>query len=79
MYHVTTIGRVGIDLYASDFKTPLKDVRQFTKYVGGDAANIAAGLAMLGLRVAIVSCVSDDELGDFATEFSLGKISIREA
>jgi 5-dehydro-2-deoxygluconokinase len=69
MFDVTTIGRAGVDLYSLDYNTPLKDVRRFAKYVGGGAANIAVGLAKLGLKVAIISGVGDDELGQFVIEY----------
>jgi 5-dehydro-2-deoxygluconokinase len=47
------IGRVGIDLYPNQLSTPLRDVRTYTRFVGGFAGNTATGLARLGVRVAI--------------------------
>jgi 5-dehydro-2-deoxygluconokinase len=58
-----------VDLYSLDYNTPLKDVRKFAKYVGGGAANLSVGLARLGLKVSIISGVSNDELGDFVIEY----------
>jgi 5-dehydro-2-deoxygluconokinase len=69
MFDATVVGRVGIDLYSLDFNTPLKDVRRFAKYVGGGAANIAVGLAKLGLKSAVISGVGDDDLGEFVIEY----------
>jgi len=65
VYDVITIGRAGIDLYSLDFYEPLEEVRRFARYVGGSAANIAVGAARLGLSSAIITRVSDDELGEF--------------
>jgi len=69
------MGRAGIDLYALDFSTPLKDVKKFAKYVGGGAANISVGLARLGLKTALITKLGNDELGEYIVEF-LSKESI---
>jgi 5-dehydro-2-deoxygluconokinase len=57
---VCVLGRVGYDLYA---------VEHFSRHLGGSSANIAVGLARLGLRVAIVSSVGDDALADYLIGF----------
>jgi 5-dehydro-2-deoxygluconokinase len=62
-------GRVGVDLYPNELQTPLRQVRTFTKYVGGFAGNVATGLARLGVRVAIVSRVGADPHGEFVRDF----------
>jgi 5-dehydro-2-deoxygluconokinase len=59
------IGRVGIDLYPNEIETPLSEVKTFTRFVGGFAGNVAAGLARLGVRTQIVSRVGDDGHGEF--------------
>jgi 5-dehydro-2-deoxygluconokinase len=56
------VGRVGIDLYPNQLQTPLRDVRTYTRYVGG-------GLARLGVRTAILSRVGDDGHGEFVRAF----------
>lgn len=63
------MGRAGVDLYPMQLSTPLEDVEGFHKYVGGFAANVATGLARLGVRVAIVSAVGDDGHGRFVRKF----------
>jgi 5-dehydro-2-deoxygluconokinase len=63
------VGRVGIDLYPAQLETPLRDVRTYTRYVGGFAGNVATGLARLGVRPAIVSRVGDDGHGEFVRAF----------
>ncbi len=63
------MGRCGADLYPMQLETPLEDVEGFHKYVGGFAANVATGLARLGVRAAIVSAVGDDGHGRFVRKF----------
>ena len=48
---------------------PLSESSNFNKYVGGSPANIAVGLARLGCRVGFIGCVSDDQFGDFVTNY----------
>jgi 5-dehydro-2-deoxygluconokinase len=62
-------GRVGIDLYPNQLRTPLREVRTYTRFVGGFAGNVATGLARLGVRTAIVSRVGDDGHGEFVRDF----------
>ena len=63
------MGRVGVDLYPNQIRTPLREVRTYTRFVGGFAGNVATGLARLGVRVAILSRVGDDGHGEFIREF----------
>ena len=63
------MGRAGVDLYPMQLETPLEEVEGFHKYVGGFAANVATGLARLGVRAAIVSAVGDDGHGRFVRRF----------
>lgn len=57
MIDAVVLGRVAIDLYANEVGVPLKDVRTFSKFLGGSPANIAVGLARLGARVAFIGRV----------------------
>lgn len=66
---VAVLGRVGIDLYPNQLRTPLREVRTYTRFVGGFAGNVATGLARLGLRPAIVSRVGPDPHGEFVRDF----------
>jgi 5-dehydro-2-deoxygluconokinase len=65
------IGRAGVDLYSLDYGVPLEKAKRFAKYVGGTAANTVVGAARLGLQAALVTRVSDDELGSFVLGFLL--------
>jgi 5-dehydro-2-deoxygluconokinase len=67
------IGRVGIDLYPNQLSTPLREVRTYTRFVGGFAGNVATGLARLGVQAAIVSRVGDDPHGEFVRDFLGGE------
>src|SRR6266511_4045612 len=73
MIDVAVLGRVGIDLYPTQLRTPLRDVRTYTRFVGGFAGNVATGLARLGLTPAIVSRVGADPHGDFVRDFLSGE------
>jgi 5-dehydro-2-deoxygluconokinase len=70
---VAVLGRVGIDLYPNQLRTPLREVRTYTRFVGGFAGNVATGLARLGLTPAIVSRVGRDPHGDFVRDFLSGE------
>ncbi|HZW84976.1 MAG TPA: 5-dehydro-2-deoxygluconokinase [Nitrososphaerales archaeon] len=66
---MVAIGRAGVDLYSLDLGAPLESAKRFAKYVGGTAANTVVGASRLGLRAALVTRVSDDELGRFVKGF----------
>ncbi len=70
---VVVLGRVGYDLFAEERDTPLKSVRTFSRYLGGSSANMAVGLARLGLRVEMISCLGDDALSRFLIEYLEGE------
>jgi 5-dehydro-2-deoxygluconokinase len=51
----------------------LREVRTYTRFVGGFAGNVATGLARLGVRTAILSRVGDDGHGEFVRDFLAGE------
>ena len=59
---------MAVDLYAQQVGARLEDVSSFAKYLGGSSANIAFGVARLGLRAAMVSRVGDEQMGRFLVE-----------
>ncbi len=69
MIDAVAIGRVGIDLYPNELSTPLRDVRTYTRFVGGFAGNVSTGLARLGVKAAIVSRVGAEGHGDFVRDW----------
>ena len=62
---VICMGRVGVDLYAEQIDSPLKDVQSFRKYLGGSPGNISVGASRLGLKSALFSGIGMDEMGQF--------------
>ncbi len=73
MIDAVVMGRVGVDLYPDQLETPLRDVRTFTRFVGGFAGNVSTGLARLGVRAAIVSRVGDEGHGGFVRQWLAGE------
>jgi 5-dehydro-2-deoxygluconokinase len=65
---VITIGRASVDLYGQQIGSRLEDVASFAKSVGGCPANIAIGVARLGLKSALVTRVGDEQFGRFIRE-----------
>jgi 5-dehydro-2-deoxygluconokinase len=63
------MGRVGVDLYPNQLRTPLRDVRTYTRFVGGFAGNTSTGLARLGVKTAILSRLGAEGHGEFVREF----------
>ena len=66
---VIILGRIGYDLYSEEPHVPLPQVRRFSRYLGGSSANMAVGLARLGARAGIISCLGNDSLSRFLLEF----------
>jgi len=66
---ITVLGRIGYDLYALEHNRPLAAVEHFSRHLGGSSANIAVGMARLGLRVAIIACVGRDLLAEYLLGF----------
>src|SRR6202171_4984119 len=66
---VVVMGRLSADLYPAQIRTPLREQRNYVRYVGGFAANVCTGLARLQVRTAIVSKVGNDGHGEFIRDF----------
>ena len=66
---VIPVGRVAIDFNPTDYFKPLSESENFNKYLGGSPANIAVGLARLGRKAGFLAKVSDDQFGDFVTNY----------
>ena len=66
---VIPVGRVAIDFNPTDYYKPLSESENFNKYLGGSPANIAVGLARLGRKVGFLAKVSNDQFGDFVTNY----------
>jgi 5-dehydro-2-deoxygluconokinase len=72
---LVAVGRVSVDLYASELDVGFGEQQSFTKSIGGSPTNVAVAAARLGRRSAIVTSVGDDGLGDYVrdrlTEFGV--------
>jgi 5-dehydro-2-deoxygluconokinase len=65
---VITIGRSSVDLYGTQVGGRLEDMGSFQKYIGGSPTNMAAGMARLGLKSALITRVGDEHMGRFIRE-----------
>ena len=72
---IILLGRITIDFNpaydesVSEEFGCLKDVHHFEKFVGGSPANTAIGVTRHGLKAGFLGKVSDDQFGDFVTEY----------
>ena len=65
---IACLGRLAVDLYAQQFGSRLEDARSMSMYLGGSSANLAFGVARLGLKSAMISRVGNEQMGRFLTE-----------
>ena len=65
---VICVGRAAVDLYGEQIGARLEDVTTFARYLGGSPANTAVGCARLGLRVAMLTRVGDEQNGRFVLD-----------
>ena len=65
---VICLGRAAVDLYGQQVGGRLEDMQSFAKYLGGSSGNLAAGLARLGVRSAMLTRVGDEQMGRFVRE-----------
>lgn len=68
-FDLILLGRVAIDFNPVDYYKPLSESTTFKKYVGGSPANIAVGLSRLGKKCGFFARVSDDQFGDYVTDY----------
>ncbi|GAB3562081.1 carbohydrate kinase [Spirosoma luteolum] len=67
-FALLAVGELLADFIGHTLTTSLRDAQDFRRYQGGSPANMAANMARLGNRTALVSCVGADNLGRFLTE-----------
>ena len=74
---VLVIGRAGMDIYPEPPGTKIDDVQNFSTHLGGSAANTSVALSKLNVASDLVTCVSDDAIGDYIfkklDDFNIGK------
>ncbi len=64
-FDLACLGRLAVDFYAEQFGSSLENARTMAKYLGGSSANLAFGVARLGLKSAMVSRVGNEQMGRF--------------
>ncbi|RRA97707.1 carbohydrate kinase family protein [Larkinella rosea] len=62
-YDLLAVGELLVDLIGHELADDLRQTRDFHRYQGGSPANMAANMARLGNRSALVACVGNDNLG----------------
>ncbi len=68
-YDLLTLGRSSIDLYSANVGSPFVDIQAFNAFVGGCPLNISVGATRLGLKVALLTGVGNDQVGAFINNF----------
>ena len=64
-FDLACLGRLAVDFYSQQFGSPLEANRSMAQYLGGSSANLAFGVARLGLKSAMVSRVGNEQMGRF--------------
>lgn len=64
-YALLAAGELLVDFIGHERGSDLRESRDFHRYPGGSPANLAANVARLGNRVALVACVGRDNLGNY--------------
>jgi len=62
---VLVIGRAGMDIYPEPPGTKISEVKNFSSHLGGSAANTCVALSLHGIESDLVTCVSNDAIGEF--------------
>lgn len=63
LYDLLAVGELLVDLIGHELADDLRQTRDFHRFQGGSPANLAANMARLGNRAALVACVGTDNLG----------------
>lgn len=67
-WHALVLGRAGLDLYPQTDGGKTKDAKEFTADMGGSGGNIAAAMGKVGTKVALLTALSEDSIGDFVRQ-----------
>ena len=66
-----------MDIYPEPLGTKIDDVQNFSTHLGGSAANTCVALSKLNVASDLVTCVSDDAIGNYIfkklDDFNIGK------
>ncbi len=72
-YDLLTLGRSSIDLYSANVGSPFVDIQSFNAFVGGCPLNISVGATRLGLKVALLTGLGNDQVGAFINNFLINE------
>ncbi len=67
-YALVAVGELLADLIGTEFAQNLSDTPLFQRLQGGSPANLAANMARLGLKTALVASVGEDNVGQYLIE-----------
>ena len=65
---ILVIGRAGMDIYPEPPGTKISEVKSFSTHLGGSAANTCVALSQLGVKSDLLTCVSEDAIGEYIFE-----------
>jgi len=65
---ILSVGETLVDFISVERSNSLRNAAQFTRFLGGQPANVAVYAAKLGVRSAVLSRVSEDRFGEFLEE-----------
>ncbi|MCK8493503.1 sugar kinase [Spirosoma sp. RP8] len=66
-YTLIAVGELLADFIGHHVSSSLLDALDFRRYQGGSPANMAANMARMGNKTALVACVGDDNIGRYLT------------
>ncbi len=74
---IILVGRAGIDFNTTQLNCHFADIESYTKSVGGSPANIAQGVARLGLKTGFIGKIAGDGMGDYIVQtFQKARIDV---
>ncbi|MBX2827071.1 MAG: carbohydrate kinase [Flavobacteriaceae bacterium] len=62
---ILCIGETLIDFIGTQVEKPIKETKDYHRYLGGSPTNVAMNMARLGLNVKMVATVGNDGFGDY--------------
>ena len=68
IYALVSAGELLADLIGTEFAKNLADTTHFERFQGGSPANLAANMARLGNKTALIACVGADNVGRYLIE-----------
>ncbi len=67
-FELLAVGETLVDFISEEQVNSLRAAEQFTRYLGGQPANVAVYVAKLGMRSTMLSMIGEDRFGEFLKE-----------